>query len=118
MAVSGALGHQGGSGTTVSRALEHQVSHEMVVSEALGRQVGSGTAVSGALGRLERPQGRHGVQKRAPKGVRMDAAGAKIDAKWSLDAEKNELCNAALSGISLGVFFSRFLAFLRSRRSL
>ena len=118
MAISGALGHQGGSGTTVSRALGRQVGHEMVVSEALGRQVGSGTAVLGALGRLERPQGRHGVQKRAPQSARMDAAGTKIDAKWSLDAEKNELCNAALSGISLGVFFNRFLLFLQSRQSL
>ena len=91
MAIAGALGHQGGSGTTVSRALGRQVGHEIVVSEALGRQVGSGTAVSGALGRLERPQGRHGVQKRAPKSVRMDAACKKIDAKWSLDAEKRIL---------------------------
>ena len=118
MAVSGALGHQGGSGTTVSRALGRQVGHEMVVSEALGRQVGSGTAVSGALRRLERLQGRHGVQKRAPKSARMDAAGTKIDAKWYLDAEKNELCNAALSGISLGVFFNRSLTFSRSQQSL
>ena len=105
MAILGALGHQGGSGTTVSRALGRQVGHETVVSEALGRQVGSGTAVLKALGRPERPQGRHGVQKRAPQSARMDAAGTKIDAKWSLDAEKKELCNAALSGISLGMFF-------------
>ena len=85
MAVSGALGHH--SETTVSRALGRQVVHGMAVSESLGRHVGSGTAVSGALGRLEIPQGHHGVQKRAPKIGRMDAAGTKIDAKWSLGAE-------------------------------
>ena len=118
MAVSGALGHQGGSGTTVSRALGRQVGNEMVLSEALGRQVGSGTAVSGVLGCLEKLQGRHGVQKRAPKSVRMDAAGTKIDAKWSLDAKKHELCNAAFSEISLGVFFNQFLTLSRSQQSL
>ena len=105
MAISGALVHQGGSGTTVFRALGRQVGHEMVVSEALGRQVGSGTAVSGALGRLERPQGRHGVQKRAPQSARMDAAGTKIDAKWSLDAEKTNFVTQ-LSRESVLVCFS------------
>ena len=118
MAVLEALGRQYGSGTAVSRALGRHVGHGMAVSGTLGRQVGSGTAVSGVLGRLERLQGRHGVQKGAPKSVRMDAAGTKIDAKWSLDHEKNEFCNAALSGISLGVFFNRFLEFLRSQQTL
>ena len=97
MAISGALGHQGGSGTTVSRALGRQVGHGMAVSEALGRQDGSGTAGSRALGHLERPQWRHRVQKRAPKSDRMDAADTEIDAKWPLDAEKNELCNVCFS---------------------
>ena len=93
MAVLEALGRQCGSGAAVSRALGRQVGNGMAVSEALGRQVGSGTAVLGALGRLERPQGRPGVQKRTSNGAGMDAAGAKIDAKWALEAKKNELCH-------------------------
>ena len=87
------------------------VSHEMAVSGALGRQVGSGTAVSGALGHLERPQGRPGVQKRTPNSTRIDAAGTKIDAKSGLEAKKSELCQAAPSGISLGMFFIDFWCF-------
>ena len=105
MAVLEALGRQYGSGTAVSRALGRHVGHGMAVSEALGRQVGSGTAYSGALGRLERPQGRHGVQKRAPKSVRMDAACTKIDAKWSLDGEKTNFVTQ-LSRESVSVSFS------------
>ena len=118
MAVLEALGRQYGSGTAVSRALGRHVGNGMAVSGALGRQVGPGTAVSGALGRLERPQGRPGVQKRTPNSTRIDAAGTKIDAKWALEAKKNELCQAAPSGISLGMFFYRFLVFSRSQRSL
>ena len=105
MAVLEALGRQYGSGTAVSRALGRHVGHGMAVSGTLGRQVGSGTAVSGVLGRLERLQGRHGVQKRAPKSVRMDAAGAKIDAKWTLDAEKTDFVTQ-LSRESVSVCFS------------
>ena len=88
-----------------------QVGPGMAVLEALGHQYGSGTAVSGALGRLERPQGRPGVQKRTPNSTRIDAAGTKIDAKWALEAKKNELCQAAPSGISLGMFFINFWCF-------
>ena len=62
-------------------------------------------AVSGALGRLEIPQGRHVVLKRAPKTARMDAAGTKIDAKWSLDAEKTNFVTQ-LSRESVSVCFS------------
>ena len=111
MAVLEALGRQYGSGSAVSRALGRQVSHGTAVSEALGRQVGPGTAVSGALGRLERPQGRPGVQKRTPNSTRIDAAETKIDAMWALEAKKNELCQAAPSGISLGMFFINFWCF-------
>ena len=93
MAGSKALGRQDGSGTAVSGALGRQVGPGMAVSEALGRQVGCGMAVLGALGRLERPQGRPGVQKRTPNGAGMDAAGTKIDAKWALEAKKNKLCH-------------------------
>ena len=105
MAVLEALGRQYGSGAAVSRALGRQVGHGIAVSGALGRQVGPGTVVSGALERMERPQGRPGMQKRTPNSTRMDAAGAKIDAKWALDAKKNKLCHAAPSGISLGMLF-------------
>ena len=111
MAVLEALGRQYGSGTAVSRALGRHVGNGMAVSAALGRQVGPGTAVSGALGRVERPQGRPGVQKRTPNSTRIDAARTKIDAKWVLEAQKNELCQAAPSGISLGMFFIDFWCF-------
>ena len=58
-----------------------------------------------ALERLERRQGRHWVQKRAPQSARMDAAGTKIDAKWSLDAEKTNFVTQ-LSRESVLVCFS------------
>ena len=112
MAGSKALGRQNGSGTAVSGALGRQVGQGMAVSDALGCQVGSGTAVLGTLGRLERPQGRPGMQKRTSNGAGMDAAGAKIDAKWALEAKKSELCHRDPSGISLGMIFNRFLEFL------
>ena len=88
-----ALGRQDCSGTAVAKALGRQVGPGMAVSEALSRQVGSGRVVSGTLGRLERPQGRPGMQKRTSNGAGMDAAGAKIDAKWALEAKKNKLCH-------------------------
>ena len=101
MAVSGALGRQVGLGMAVLEALGHQYGSGTAVSRALGRHVGNGMAVSRALGRQVGP----GVQKRTPNSTRIDAAGTKIDAKWALEAKKNELCQAAPSGISLGMFF-------------
>ena len=45
----------------------------------------------------------------------MDAEGAKIDAKWALEAKQSEVCQAAHSAISLGVFFlSIFCVFAKS----
>ena len=41
----------------------------------------------------------------------MDAEGAKIDAKWALEAKKLEVCQAAHPAISLGVFFVDLLCF-------
>ena len=113
MAGSGALGHQDGSGTAVSGALGRQVGPGTAVSEALGRQVGSGTAVLGALGHLDRPQGHPGVQKRTSNGAGMDAVGAKIDAKWALEAQKktNFVTEVPKESVS-ECFFNRFLEFL------
>ena len=45
----------------------------------------------------------------------MDAEVAKIDAKWALEVTKSDVCQAAHSAISLGVFFCRFFVFSRSR---